>query len=191
MDVPRLLETLRAASRKFFPTYLYLVTKCLNQQQEFKIAYQEKVLGYYDTLTPLYASFHEDDKTFSLMWTEYDADYEVFYQNYLYNQRRYGENHGVLSQPQTPPPPQRLHRFLHSLGFLQAFRGALLRLQALFFPLGGGRENLHRCAESEAASPFHYLPSCHYRRVPCGLFFESPPAGNGQLRTQNQITRKG
>ena len=104
LDVTRLRETLNRANRKFFPTYLYLATKCLNRQQEFKIAYQEKTLGYYETLTPLYASFHEDDKTFSLMWTEYDADYEIFYQNYLSNQRRFGGNHGVLSQPQTPPP---------------------------------------------------------------------------------------
>ena len=105
MDVTRLLETIQEANRKFFPTYLYLVTKCLNRQQEFKIAYQDKQLGYYETLTPLYASFHQDDKTFSLMWTAFDEDYEVFYQNYLENQRRFGENHGVLSQPQTPPPP--------------------------------------------------------------------------------------
>ena len=104
LDVTRLLDTLKAAKRKFFPTYLYLVTKCLNRQIEFKVAYQGEVLGYYDTLTPLYASFHEDDKTFSLMWTAYDEDYETFYQNYLSNQRCFGENHGVLSQPQTPPP---------------------------------------------------------------------------------------
>ena len=42
MDVTSLLETLQEANRKFFPTYLYLVTKCLNRQQEFKIAYQDK-----------------------------------------------------------------------------------------------------------------------------------------------------
>ena len=67
LDVTALLEILRAKGQKFFPAYLWLVTKCLNQQQEFKVAYQGETLGYYETLTPLYASFHEDDKTFSLM----------------------------------------------------------------------------------------------------------------------------
>ena len=104
MDVTGLRKTLKEANRRFFPTYLYLVTKCLNRQQEFKVAYQGEVLGYYETLTPLYACFHEDDKTFSLMWTAYDEDYEAFYGNYLENRHRFGENHGVLSQPQTPPP---------------------------------------------------------------------------------------
>lgn len=67
VDVTELLETLKTAQKKFFPTYLWLVTKCLNQQQEFKIAYQGETLSYYEKLTPLYASFHDDDKTFSLM----------------------------------------------------------------------------------------------------------------------------
>jgi len=105
IDITDLLLKLRQRGRKFFPTYLWLVTKCLNRQTEFKVAYQGETLGYYDVLTPLYASFHEDDHTFSLMWTEYDDDYEVFYNRYIENQRLYGHNHGILSQPQMMPPP--------------------------------------------------------------------------------------
>lgn len=58
----------------------------------------------YETLTPLYASFHEDDHTFSLMWTDYTEDFRQFYQAYLENQASFGNVHGVLAQPQTPPP---------------------------------------------------------------------------------------
>lgn len=61
---------LKERKKKFFPTYLWLVTKCVNKQIEFRVAYKEEKLGYYDTLTPLYAAFHEDDKTFSFMWME-------------------------------------------------------------------------------------------------------------------------
>lgn len=104
LDVTELMEGLKERKRKFFPTYLWLVTKCVNKQIEFKVAYKEEKLGYYDTLTPLYATFHEDDKTFSFMWTEYDEDYEVFYQRYLENQNVYGKNHGVLAQTQMVPP---------------------------------------------------------------------------------------
>lgn len=105
LDVTDLLKKTREKGKKFFPAYLWLVTKCLNRQIEFKVAYENEKLGYYDVLTPLYASFHEDDKTFSLMWTEYDEDFEVFHQKYLENQKIYGQNHGVLSQPQMTPPP--------------------------------------------------------------------------------------
>ena len=104
VDVTGLRATLKKRGFRFFPTYLWLVTKCLNEQVEFKVAQKDNILGYYDTLTPLYASFHDDGKTFSLMWTEYDADLSVFHTWYLENQQLFGKNHGVLCQPQTPPP---------------------------------------------------------------------------------------
>ena len=65
VDIKKLKDTLRQAKLKFFPAYLYLVTKCINKTIEFRIALNDGVLGYYDYLTPLYASFHEDDRTFS------------------------------------------------------------------------------------------------------------------------------
>lgn len=104
LDVTKLKKDVKEAGIKFFPAYLWLVTRNLNKQIEFKVARQEGVLGYYDTLTPLYASFHEDDKTFSLMWTEYSEDFNYFYQNYCENQQKFGGKHGVLCQPETPPP---------------------------------------------------------------------------------------
>ena len=103
VDVTQWWQTLKAAGLKFFPAYLWAVTRNLNRQVEFKVAEKDGVLGYYDTLTPLYASFHEDDHTFSLMWTEYTDDFRSFHQAYLHNQAAFGDVHGVLSQPQTPP----------------------------------------------------------------------------------------
>ena len=105
LDVTKMKAALERANLKFFPAYLWLVTKNLNDQKEFKIAERDGQIGYYEHLTPLYAAFHEDDKTFSLMWTPYDDDFGVFYQDYLRNQAQYGANHGVLSQPECLPPP--------------------------------------------------------------------------------------
>lgn len=105
MNVTKLKRCTESSGIKFFPAYLWLVTKNLNKQTEFKIAEQDGVLGFFDTLTPLYAAFHDDDKTISFMWTEYNNDFWEFYRQYLDNQRNFGENHGVLCQPLTPPPP--------------------------------------------------------------------------------------
>lgn len=104
VDVTELKEFAKKQGIKFFPAYLWLVTRNLNRQVEFKVAEKDGQLGYYDTLTPLYASFHEDDHTFSLMWTEYSDNFSDFYQAYIANQEQFGDVHGVLSQPQTPPP---------------------------------------------------------------------------------------
>lgn len=104
VDVTELKRTLKEAGIKFFPAYLWLITKNLNNQIEFKVAEKDGILGYFDQLTPLYAHFHEDDHTFSLMWTEFSDSFTQFYQAYLENQQRFGNTHGVLCQPQTPPP---------------------------------------------------------------------------------------
>ena len=93
---------------------------------EFRIAEKEGQIGYYDFLTPLYASFHEDDKTFSLMWTEFREGFLEFYRENLANQERYGENHGVLCQNQTTPPGERLYGILRSMDFLPKFFCPLL-----------------------------------------------------------------
>ena len=68
-DVTGLCRDVRDAGLKFFPAYLWLVTRNLNRQTEFKCAVKDGILGYFDRLTPLYAAFHQDDKTISLMWT--------------------------------------------------------------------------------------------------------------------------
>lgn len=105
IDITHLLQTVKSRDIKFFPAYLWLITKNLNRQIEFKVAVKDGQLGYYDSLTPLYAHFHNDDKTFSLMWTEYSDDFKIFYNVYLENQKNYGNNHGVLAQKHTVPPP--------------------------------------------------------------------------------------
>ena len=104
LDVTEMLAALRSEKLKFFPAYLWLVTRTLNQQTEFKVAEKDGQVGFYDTLTPLYASFHEDDQTFSLMWTEYDESFPVFYQSYLDGQKQCADNHGVLARPGEVPP---------------------------------------------------------------------------------------
>ncbi len=102
-DVTGLRKALKARGLKFFPAYLWMTTKCLNRQPEFRLALRDGVLGVYETLTPLYAAFHPDDETFSLMWTEYDEDFFTFHRAYCENQARYGEKHGILSRPVPPP----------------------------------------------------------------------------------------
>ncbi|WP_025027804.1 chloramphenicol acetyltransferase [Caldalkalibacillus mannanilyticus] len=104
LDVTRMRLALKERKLKFFPAYLWLTTKIVNKQVEFKVALNNEVLGYWDVLTPLYATFHEDDKTFSFMWTEYHDCFSAFYESYVKNQEQYGKNHGVLAQPDRLPP---------------------------------------------------------------------------------------
>ena len=103
IDVTKLIETIKIQQIKFFPAYLWLVTRNLNNYTEFRCAVKDGKLGCFDTLTPLYAHWHEDTKTFSLMWTEYSDNFKEFYNGYINNQQKYGDNHGILAQPCLPP----------------------------------------------------------------------------------------
>ena len=55
-------------------------------------------------LTPLYAVFHDDDKTFSLLWTAYDAAFPAFHAAFLADRAQYGAQHGVLAKKRPLPP---------------------------------------------------------------------------------------
>lgn len=81
------------------------MTRTLSEQQEFKVAETDGVPGYYNVLTPFYAAFHDDDKTFSLMWTEYDDSFPAFHAAYLADKARWGGHHGVLAKEGQLPPP--------------------------------------------------------------------------------------
>ena len=105
LDITHMKAVLKENGFKFFPAYLWLVTRLLNKQQAFKIAEVDGQIGYYDTLTPLYATFHEDDKTFSLLWTEYDDHFPAFHDAYIAHQQKFGRNHGLLARPGEVPPP--------------------------------------------------------------------------------------
>lgn len=104
-DVTRLRAVLKDAGLRFFPAYLWLVTKTLSEQTAFTLAEVDGRLGTYSSLTPLYAVFHEDSHTFSLLWTDYDDDFRTFHAAYLRDRAQYGDRHGLLAKPGQVPPP--------------------------------------------------------------------------------------
>ncbi len=103
MDVTILRKAMKSKGYRFFPAYLYLVTKAISKQQELRIAVQNDVLGYWDQLTPCYPQFHEDDTTTSLLWTEYEEQFHVFYERYIEDTMQHGRSHGILSSKGVPP----------------------------------------------------------------------------------------
>ncbi len=104
MDVTTLRRELKARGLKFFPAYLYLVTRAAGRQRELRTAVRDGVLGYWETLTPVYPQFHEDDKTTSLLWTEYDGCFKTFYGRCLEDTARHKDSHGILSSKGIPLP---------------------------------------------------------------------------------------
>lgn len=103
MDITILRNVLKQKGYKFFPAYLFLVTRAIAGINELRIASKDDVLGYWQNLTPLFPQFHEDNKTTSLLWTEYDDSFQTFYEGYIKNVAKFGDSHGVLSAKGQPP----------------------------------------------------------------------------------------
>lgn len=105
MDVTILRQELLAKGYKFFPAYLYFVSKTIARQQELRIGVKENVLGVWDYLTPVYPQFHKEDKTTSLLWTEYNDNFAEFYHQYRSDTQQHGHSHGILSSKGARPTP--------------------------------------------------------------------------------------
>ena len=103
IDITNTYAKIKNNNKKFFPAYLYVASKVISEMKEFRIANLEGELGYYEVLHPSYAIFHKDDNTMSNMWTEYDENFDVFYNNYINDQNKYGDNHGPMAKTEIPP----------------------------------------------------------------------------------------
>ena len=104
LDITSMMKVLRDHDLKFFPSFLWLSTAIINRHQEFRVAIKDGKVGYYDTLTPFYPTFHDDDKTISMLWTEYSPSLFEFHESYLKNKKLYGENKGFLGLRGATPP---------------------------------------------------------------------------------------
>ena len=72
------------------------MTKAVNNHEEFRTAINDKgELGVWDTLLPCYTVFHEENETFSNLWTEWNDDLIAFLSNYERDIEMFGGNYDI------------------------------------------------------------------------------------------------
>ena len=64
---------------------------------------KDNALGYYKYIHPAFRQFHKDDKTTSLLWLNYCDDFKTFYNNYINDTKKFGNDHGILTSKGIPP----------------------------------------------------------------------------------------
>lgn len=100
MDITKLLKLVKEKKLKFYPTIIYAVMRGINKNREFRMSYdKEGNLGYWDYCNPSYTIFHEDDKTFSDIWSEYSEDFSIFYSNVINDMEKYKDVKGIKGKP--------------------------------------------------------------------------------------------
>ena len=59
-------------------------------------------LGWWTFCHPLYTLFHENDCSFSDVWSEWTADFATFYARVVDDMARYGDTPGITARPDKP-----------------------------------------------------------------------------------------
>ncbi|GCF94215.1 chloramphenicol acetyltransferase CAT [Enterococcus florum] len=103
LDVTKTYALLKQRGCKFFPAYLYVMSRVIREIEQLRIGINEGQLGVWETLHPVYPCFHPENQTVSLLWTEYQADFSQFYQSYLADVEEYGRDLGMLTKKGSPP----------------------------------------------------------------------------------------
>lgn len=88
VNVTNLLAVLKKKKIKLYPAFIYIVSRVIHSRPEFRTTFDDKgQLGYWEQMHPCYTIFHQDDQTFSALWTEYSDDFSQFYRQYLSGRR--------------------------------------------------------------------------------------------------------
>ena len=96
MDVTHFLAETKRRGLKFFPAFAALTGHVIASIPELCTSVDKNGNpGYYSYLNPNFTIFHEDDKTFSDVWSEYDADFGAFYQNLIKDAEQYRNKRGI------------------------------------------------------------------------------------------------
>ena len=95
-DITSLIKTVNENNLRFYPVFIYIIMRAVNDVKEMRMAIDsEGNLGYYSFCSPSYTIFHNDDKTFSDIWTEYNEDFKTFYQEAVNDMEKYKNIKGV------------------------------------------------------------------------------------------------
>lgn len=103
LDVTKLRKRCRKKEIRFYPAMIYAIMYGVNHNEAFRMAVdKEGNPGFYDICHPSYTIFHEDDQTFSDIWTEWHEDFQDFYQAVTDDMAAYGDVRGVKTKPDRP-----------------------------------------------------------------------------------------
>ncbi|CAN5440664.1 type A chloramphenicol O-acetyltransferase [soil metagenome] len=103
IDIELLLRLCKEKLIKLYPAMIYILTTAINKIDELRINYNDQEqLGVWDFMSPSYTVLHNDDKTFSNIWTSYDENFSVFKRNYLQDIEKYGSIKDFFAKGQEP-----------------------------------------------------------------------------------------
>ncbi|MGN1014411.1 MAG: CatA-like O-acetyltransferase [Butyricicoccus sp.] len=103
VDITETWNKRKTLGLKFYPVFLWMVMNTVNRWKEMRMTTDaDGAPGYWTYCSPVYPVFHEDDHTFSDLWTEWKPDFAAFYRDVVHDMQTYGDVHGVKGKDNQP-----------------------------------------------------------------------------------------
>lgn len=101
IDVTNLIEFSKSHDLKFYPAMIWVVSKVVNEHDEFKYSWDNKGnLIKWDYISPSYAEFHKEDENFTKMVTDFSDSIFEFYERFMLDREKHKmERAFVANQP--------------------------------------------------------------------------------------------
>lgn len=81
IDITDMYNFIKENGFRFYPTFTWIVSKALNNHQEFKMGFdQEGRLGFFDVIGPSYSVLNDKTKVMSDLYTPYSNNFLEFYE---------------------------------------------------------------------------------------------------------------
>ncbi|MBB6732508.1 type A chloramphenicol O-acetyltransferase [Cohnella zeiphila] len=104
LDITRLRAHLKSKGIKPYPAFIHMIATAVNRHEEFRVCFDsEGRLGRWDSLSPSFTIFHEDDRTFSSLWVPYSEDFGTFCRRYSEDMEAYGDRKELAAKRGEPP----------------------------------------------------------------------------------------
>ncbi len=101
IDVTNLIEFSKSHDLKFYPAMIWVVSKVVNEHDEFKYSWDNKGnLIKWDYISPSYAEFHKEDENFTKMVTDFSDSIFEFHERFMLDREKHKmERAFVANQP--------------------------------------------------------------------------------------------
>ncbi|NQD68388.1 type A chloramphenicol O-acetyltransferase [Bacillus haikouensis] len=103
INITNLMKNLKKKDYKFYPAFIFMVTKIVNSHREFRINFNsEGTLGYWTEMCPCYTIFDKKTHLFSGIWSPCTPDFTEFHTSYEKDVEKFNGTGSLF--PKTPIP---------------------------------------------------------------------------------------
>lgn len=103
VTVDKFLDFCHQNGYRFYPALISITTQIVNSLDYFRM-FRDKDgnLNVWNYVVPNYTFFHEDDHTFSDLWSDYDENIHGMYKNIICDMEKYKAVKGIKARPDQP-----------------------------------------------------------------------------------------